>query len=103
MKVVAFLGLAACLAASPAVAGPAGHGLTHTEAVARQNLAKRTVKIETAGTCAQSAAGLVASRQGVAAAKAKQGLVHVVFNSAADAAAHEGAVRAAVSEACRAA
>ncbi|MBI1683665.1 hypothetical protein [Caulobacter hibisci] len=101
MKVFAFLGLAACLAAAPAMAGPAGHGLTHTEAVAKQNLAKRTVKIQT--TCAQSAASAAASRQGVAKAKPQDGLVHVVFNSAADAAAHEGAVRAAVSEACRAA
>lgn len=103
MKVVALFGLAACLAAAPAVAGPAGHGLTHTEAVAKKNLAKRTVKIQAAGTCAQSAAGVLVGRQGVAKAKAQDGLVHVVFNSAADAAAHEGAVRAAVSEACRAA
>jgi hypothetical protein len=42
MKVLASLGLvAACLIATPAIAGPAGTGLTFTEEVAKKNLQKR--------------------------------------------------------------
>jgi hypothetical protein len=42
MHVLASLGLAAaCLIASPALAGPAGAGLTFTEEVAKKNLQKR--------------------------------------------------------------
>jgi hypothetical protein len=38
-KVLAFLGLTACLIASPALAGPAGTGLTFTEEVAKKRAA----------------------------------------------------------------
>lgn len=42
MKILASLGLAAaCLIASPALAGPAGTGLTFTEEVAKKNLEKK--------------------------------------------------------------
>lgn len=103
MKAIAILGLVAGLAASPAFAGPAGHGQTHTEAVAKKNLEKRTLTIQAASTCAASAASTVSQRQDVADAKAQNGVVRVVFHSADAAATHETAVRAAISDACRAA
>lgn len=54
MKVLASLGLAAaCLLASPALAGPAGTGLTFTEEVAKKNLQKRAAKAQTALACAK--------------------------------------------------
>jgi len=47
MKVLAFLGLAAaCLMASPALAGPAGTGLTFTEEVAKKALQKRAAGVQ---------------------------------------------------------
>lgn len=54
MKVLASLGLAAaCLIASPALAGPAGAGLTFTEEVAKKNLQKRAAGVQ-AGACVAS-------------------------------------------------
>lgn len=103
MKALACIAAVASLAAFPALAGPAGHGQTHTEAVAKQHLAKRTVKIETAAACAAPAANTVSQRQDVAAAKAQGGIVHVVFHTADAAANQESAVRAAISDVCRAA
>lgn len=53
MKVLASLGLAAaCLLASPALAGPAGTGLTFTEEVAKKNFQKRAAKAQAAVDCA---------------------------------------------------
>lgn len=46
MKLFASLGLAACLLASPAVAGPAGVGLTFTEEVMKKNLRKRAAEAQ---------------------------------------------------------
>jgi len=47
MHVLASLGLAAaCLIASPALAGPAGAGLTFTEEVAKKNLQKRAASVQ---------------------------------------------------------
>lgn len=47
MHVLASLGLAAaCLIASPALAGPAGAGLTFTEEVAKKNLQKRAAGVQ---------------------------------------------------------
>ena len=47
MKVLASLGLAAaCLMASPALAGPAGTGLTFTEEVAKKALQKRAAGVQ---------------------------------------------------------
>lgn len=103
MKFVALIGVAAGLVAFPAMAGPAGHGLTFTEEVAKKNLHKRTVKIEAAAACAAPAAVELAKRDDVATAKAKEGVVRVVFHTADAAAAQEGAVRAAVSDICRSA
>ena len=50
MKVLASLGLtAACLMASPALAGPAGTGLTFTEEVAKKSLqARAAASVQTA-------------------------------------------------------
>jgi hypothetical protein len=103
MKFVAVLGVAAGLVAFPAFAGPAGHGLTFTEEVAKKNLQKRTVKVAAAASCAAPAAVELAKRDDVATAKAQEGVVRVVFHSADAAKTHEGAVRAAVSDICRAA
>ena len=103
MKFAAVLGVAAGLVAFPAMAGPAGHGLTFTEEVAKKNLQKRTVKISAAASCAAPAAVELAKRDDVATAKAKEGVVRVVFHSVDAAASQEGAVRAAVSDICSAA
>jgi hypothetical protein len=49
MKVLVSLGLAAaCLIASPALAGPAGVGLTFTEEVAKKTLQKRAAGVQAA-------------------------------------------------------
>ncbi len=49
MKILVSIGLAAaCLLASPALAGPAGTGLTFTEEVAKKNLQKRAAQVQTA-------------------------------------------------------
>jgi hypothetical protein len=54
MKVLASLGLAAaCLMASPALAGPAGTGLTFTQEVAKKALQKRAA--DAAASSGQSA------------------------------------------------
>jgi hypothetical protein len=54
MKVLASLGLAAaCLMASPALAGPAGTGLTFTQEVAKKALQKRAA--DAAASTGQSA------------------------------------------------
>lgn len=90
------LAAAALLAAAPAVAGPAGHGQTFTEEVAR----KRMLSIETA--CAGPAANALSQRAGVTSAKAGDGVVHVIFTSPKAARTQGDAVRAAVSDACRA-
>lgn len=99
MKYLASLSLAAAaiLAAAPAAAGPAGHGQTFTEDVARQ----RTIRIETA--CAGLAANALSQRAGVTHAKAGDGVVHVTFASPKAAKTQAAAVRAAASDACRAA
>ena len=56
MKVLASLGLTvACLIASPALAGPAGTGLTFTEEVAKKTLQTRAAKAQTAAACTASA------------------------------------------------
>ncbi len=54
MKTLASLGLvAACLLATPAMAGPAGHGLTFTEEVMKKNLQKRAAaKAQATAECA---------------------------------------------------
>ena len=52
MKALAFLGLAACLLSSPAIAGPAGTGLTFTEEVAKKNQQTRDAKPQAAIACA---------------------------------------------------
>jgi hypothetical protein len=56
MKVLASLGLAlACLTASPALAGPAGTGLTFTEEVAKKTLQKRGASVQAiSSACAAS-------------------------------------------------
>ena len=103
MKFVALIGVAAGLVAFPAMAGPAGHGQTFTEEVAKKNLKKRTVQIQAAAACATPAAVEIAKRDDVAGAKAKAGVVRVVFHTEDAAVSQEGAVRAAVSDICRAA
>jgi hypothetical protein len=56
MNVLASLGLAAaCLIASPALAGPAGVGLTFTEEVAKKNLQKRAANPQATSACAPPA------------------------------------------------
>lgn len=90
------LAAAALLAAAPAFAGPAGHGQTFTEEVAR----KRTISIETA--CAGPAANALSQRADVTHARAGQGVVHVMFASPKAAKAQADAVRTAVSDLCRA-
>ena len=53
MKILASLGLcAACLLASPAIAGPAGTGLTLTEKVAKKNFQNRAAEAQAAVDCA---------------------------------------------------
>ncbi|PIB91861.1 hypothetical protein [Caulobacter sp. FWC2] len=51
MKILASFGLSACLLASPALAGPAGTGLTFTEEVAKKNFQKRAAKAQAAVDC----------------------------------------------------
>ncbi len=98
MKYLASFSLAAAalLAAAPALAGPAGHGQTFTEEVAR----KRTISIETA--CAAPAADALSQRADITRAKAGDGVVHVTFASPKAAKSQADAVRAAVSDLCRA-
>ncbi|TCS11986.1 hypothetical protein [Caulobacter sp. BK020] len=59
MKVLASIGLTAvCLAASPAVAGPVGTGLTFTEEVAKKALQKkRAAELRSPSDCAAPKAG----------------------------------------------
>lgn len=65
MKILASLGLAAaCLIASPALAGPAGTGLTFTEEVAKKTLAKKKLQ---APAKAQASSDCVAAKDGEAA------------------------------------
>lgn len=105
MKVLASISIAALLAtvAAPAFAGPAGHGVTFTEEVAKRNAQKRTVSVQAAATCAAPAVTALSQRADVADAKAGDGVVHVTFHSAAAAKSQAGAVRAHVSDICRAA
>jgi len=57
MKILVSLAVAAaCTLASPALAGPAGTGLTFTEEVAKKNFEKRSAKIQAAADCAASQA-----------------------------------------------
>ena len=53
MKILVSLGLAACLLSSPALAGPAGTGLTFTEEVAKKNHQKRAAKTQASADCAK--------------------------------------------------
>ena len=59
MKILVSLGLAtALMAATPAIAGPAGTGLTFTEEVAKKRLEKeRSAQPQAAADCAAPKAG----------------------------------------------
>ncbi|MGR4864172.1 hypothetical protein [Caulobacter sp. LARHSG274] len=100
----AFLGGAAVLlAVAPAVAGPAGSGLAHTEAVARQ-AAQRTITVaQSDPACARQAAERIRTQDGVAWTKARPGKVLVAFRSDEHAARGAAEARAVVAENCRAA
>ncbi len=101
MKVFASISLAAfvTLAAAPAFAGPAGEGRTFTEEVHK----KRMVTVEASIACAAPAAKTLSARADVAKAQAGEGVVHVTFRKASAAKSQADAVRAQVSEICRAA
>lgn len=92
--------LLAAAVAAPALAGPAGTGLGHTEEVMRRHNAARTVKIADLGGCAERAAGAVRGHDGVARAAHADGQLTVTFHSADHAARHAAGVRAAASSAC---
>jgi hypothetical protein len=100
----AFLGgAAALLAALPAVAGPVGSGLSHTEEVARR-AAQRTITVaQPDQACARQAAERIKTHDGVAWTKARPGKVLIAFRSDEHAARGAAKVRAVVAESCRAA
>ncbi len=100
----AFLGgAAALLAAFPALAGPVGSGLSHTQEVARR-AAQRTIAItQPDQTCARQTAERVRAQDGVAWAKVRPGEVLIAFRSDEHAARGAAAVRAVIPENCRAA
>jgi hypothetical protein len=100
-----FLGAAVVLlSAAPALAGPIGSGLSHTEEVARRAAAQRTIAFaQPDQACARQAAKSVKAREGVAWTKTRPGEVLVAFRSGDHAAKQEAEVRAIVTETCRAA
>ncbi|WP_184720611.1 hypothetical protein [Caulobacter sp.] len=99
MKSLASFSLAAVtlFAAAPALAGPAGHGLTFTEEVHK----KRMVSVQASIACAAPAAATLRARTDVAKVQTQDGLVHVTFRNASAAKSQARAVRAQVSEICR--
>ena len=103
MKSTFLGGATALLAAVPALAGPVGSGLSHTEEVARR-AAQRTITVaQPDQACARQAAEQIRAREGVAWAKARPGKVLVAFRSDEHAARGAAEVRAVVAESCRAA
>lgn len=101
MKSLVLGGVVALLAAAPALAGPAGTGLTLTEEVARRNAAKQQLLVvQPDRDCARQAAKTIQARDGVAWAKARSGGVLVAFHSSELAADQADEVRA-VAETCR--
>lgn len=100
MKLFASALVLAAAIAAPAMAGPAGTGLGHTEEVARRHNEARTVKIADLGGCAERAASAVRSHDGVARASHAGGHVTVTFHSPDHVARHAAGVRAAANTAC---
>jgi hypothetical protein len=103
MKSALLGGGAILLTAFPALAGPVGSGLSHTEEVARR-VAQRTIAISQSDqTCAQQTAERVRAHDGVAWAKVRPGKVVITFRSDEHAARGAAEVRAVIPENCRAA
>jgi hypothetical protein len=103
MKSIFLGGAVALLAALPAIAGPAGTGLSHTQEVARRAALRTIVVAQPDQACARQAAERIRTQDGVAWAKARPGEVLVAFRSDEHAARRADEVRTAVAENCRAA
>lgn len=103
MKSTFLGGAVALLAVAPAIAGPAGSGLAHTEAVARQTVQRTIAVAQPDPACARQAAERIRTQDGVAWTRARPGKVLVAFRSDAHAARGAAQARAVVAESCRAA
>jgi hypothetical protein len=100
-----FAALAAlALSAGPAVAGPQGHGLWLTEAVAREAAATVTVTVRHRNTaCLGVAAEKLSAQPGVRKVAVSGAALRVTYPTAAQAASATAVVRSTVDSACAAA
>lgn len=101
MRSIALATTAMLLSVAPALAGPVGSGLGHTQEVARRAAAQPTIQIAGTGqTCAKQAARLIKTQDGVAWTRARSDGLVVAFLSDEHAARQEAAVRTLVAQAC---